>query len=100
MQQNMDVALTDSLCSILVLFGSDFVTINTAAERIQRPTGKRECRGALRAKRAETCQGLEINIGKLLLVYFMRPPDLEALGVLRPLGACGPGAICPLSPSQ
>ena len=76
MQQNMDVALTDSFCSILGLFGSDAVTINTAAERIQRPMGKREVRGALRAKRAETSQGLEINFGKLLLVYFMRPPDL------------------------
>jgi len=28
----------------------------------------------------------------------MRPPDLEALGVMRPLGACGPGALCPLPP--
>ena len=37
-----------------------------------------------------------MNFGKLLLVYFMRPPDLEALGVMRPLGACGPGTVCPV----
>ena len=28
----------------------------------------------------------------------MRPPDFEALGVMRPLGTCGPVAICPLPP--
>ena len=32
-------------------------------------------------------QGLETNFGKLLLVYFMRPPDLEALGAKSPFGA-------------
>ena len=66
------------------------------AERILRPWGKRDGGGALRAKRAENVQGLEINFGKLLLAYFTRLPDLEALGVMRPLGACDPGAICPL----
>ena len=35
---------------------------------------------------AENVQGLAISYGKLLLVYFMRPPDLEVLGVKRPLG--------------
>ena len=28
----------------------------------------------------------------------MRPSDLEALGVMRPLGACSPGAIGPMPP--
>ena len=55
-------------------------------------------RGPLRAKRAENFQGLETKFGKLLLVYFMRPSDLEALGVMRLLGVCGPGAICPRPP--
>ena len=32
------------------------------------------------------CQGLEINYGKVLLVLFMRPPELKALSVMRPLG--------------
>ena len=41
---------------------------------------------ALRVKRVGNFQGLEVNFGKLLLVYLMRPPDLEALGVMRPLG--------------
>ena len=35
----------------------------------------------------KNCLGLEISIGKLLLVYFTRPPDLEALDVMWPLGA-------------
>ena len=39
---------------------------------------------------------LDIYFGKLLLVYLMRPLDLEALGVMRPLRAGSPGAICPL----
>jgi len=26
----------------------------------------------------------------------MRPPDVEALGVMKPLGPLGPGAISPL----
>ena len=51
------------------------------------------------AKRTGTFQGLEINFGKLLLVYFMRPPDLEAMSVMSPYAACGPGAICPPAPS-
>ena len=37
-------------------------------------------------KGAENFQGLEINFGKTLLVYFMRPLDFEALGAMRPLG--------------
>ena len=71
-----------------------------AAERILRLRDKRERRAPLRAKGAENSQSLEINFGKLLLVYFMRPPDVEAQGVMRPLGACGPGGNffhCPLS---
>ena len=47
------------------------------SERNQRPRGKRERRGHF--------QGLKINFGKLLLVYFMRPSDLDALVVMRPL---------------
>ena len=46
----------------------------------------------------ENSQDLEISFGKLLLVYFMRPPDLEAFGARRPLGACSPGDICPPAP--
>ena len=46
-------------------------------------------------EREEHFQGLESNFGKAMLVYFMRPPDLEAFDVMRPLGARGPGAICP-----
>ena len=38
--------------------------------------------------------GSRINFEKLVLVYFMRSPDLEALGVMRSFGACGPGEIC------
>ena len=38
----------------------------------------------LRVKRAENFPRLENNCGKLLLTYFMRPPDNEALGVIRP----------------
>ena len=49
-------------------------------------------------KRAEHFHGLEINFGKLLLIYFVRPPGLKALGVIRSLGACGRGAIYPLPP--
>ena len=40
------------------------------------PSDKREIRGLLRAKRSENFQGLEINFGKLMLVYIMRPPRL------------------------
>ena len=36
-----------------------------------------------KAKRAENFQGQEINLGKLLLVYSMRPQNLEALGAMR-----------------
>ena len=46
--------------------------------------------------RAENFQSLEINFGKLLLLYFMRPQDVEALVVMRPLVAWDPVAICPL----
>ena len=28
----------------------------------------------------------------------MRPPELQALGVMRPHGACDPGEICPYPP--
>ena len=49
---------------------------------------------------SENFQGLEINFRKLMLVYLMRSPDLEALGVMRSLGACGLGAICPPDPSR
>ena len=77
-----------------------FIRGNTvrAAQRILRPWGKRERRSPLQAKRAENFQSLQINFGKLLLVYFMRPPDLESLGAMRSLGPYGPGEICPLSP--
>ena len=34
---------------------------------------------------AENFQGQEINFGKSLLVYFLRPPDLEIMNVMRPL---------------
>ena len=47
---------------------------------VQRPWGETEI-SLLRTKRAENFQGTEINVGQLLLVYFMRPPDFEGLGV-------------------
>ena len=77
----------------------DITDIYRAGERTLRPRGKRERRDPLREMRAENFQGLEINFGKLLLVYFMRPPDLEVLGDMRSLGACGLGQFvpCPLS---
>ena len=49
----------------------------------------------LRAKREGNFLSREINFGKLLLVHFMRPPDLEALGVMR-LEALGQFAPFPL----
>ena len=42
--------------------------------------------------------GSRIKFGKLLVVYFMRPSDLEALNAVRSLGACSHGAICPPLP--
>ena len=50
------------------------LTMDRTAKRILRSQGNREGGGPLPAKRAENFQGLEINFGKLLLVYFMRPP--------------------------
>ena len=41
------------------------------------------------AKRVENFHGLEINFGKLLLVYFMRLP-MEALGVVGQLALFAP----------
>ena len=54
-----------------------------AAKRIQRPQGKRESQGPLEVKGAENLQVLEMNFGKLLLVYF-EAPNIEALGVEAP----------------
>ena len=73
------------------------VHFTRGAKRILRLSGKRERQDPLQAKRAENFQSLEINLGKLLLVSLLGLPDLEALGVMRSLGACDPGAICPLS---
>ena len=61
------------------------------------PRDKTERQGTLRAKRAENFQGLQINFEKFLLVYFMRPPDLEALGVMRLFEPRGSVAIYLLS---
>ena len=36
--------------------------------------------------RAANSQGLESNLRELVLGYFMKPPTLEALGVIRPFG--------------
>ena len=44
--------------------------------------GQKERPGPLRAVQAENFQGLEINFDKIVLVYFMRPSDLEGLGVM------------------
>ena len=33
-----------------------------------------------------------------MLVYFMRPPDLQAFGTMRPSGASGPGGNLPPAP--
>ena len=51
----------------------------------------RKCIGG---KQAENFQGLEINFGKLHLVYFMRPPDPkdEAPSTLKPLGKFAPSS--------
>ena len=51
------------------------------------PGAKEKDQAHLRAKRAESFQGLDINFEKFLLVYFMKPPDLKAEGVTRSLGA-------------
>ena len=37
------------------------------------PGAKEKKRSPLRAKQAENFQGLQVNFGKLLLVYFLRP---------------------------
>ena len=62
-----------------------------AVERIQRPGGKANDE---RTAMPPTCERskqkifhvLEITYGKLLLVYFMRCPEFEALGAKRSLG--------------
>ena len=59
-------------------------------------SGEKGKKRPLRAKRAENFHGREISFGQLLLAYFMKLPDFEALGVVRPLGALGLGAICSL----
>ena len=63
-----------------------FLATIRIADGVQRPRGKIERRGPLRAKRADKFQGIELNFEKLLLIFFMRPPDLEALGIMRPWG--------------
>ena len=63
------------------------------AERIYRSVAKEKEEASLRAKRAEKFQGLEIDAGKILLVYFMRPPGLEALGFVRPQDSLPPAPL-------
>ena len=54
-------------------------------ENTEAPGQKRKTR-PLRARRAEDFRVLDINYARLLLVYFMKSPDIEELGVARPLG--------------
>ena len=63
-----------------------------AFRELKAPKRKRKGR-SVRGKQVENLQGTEINFGKLPLVYYMRPPDLEILGVMRLLGPIGPGEI-------
>ena len=42
--------------------------------------------GAKGKDEIEYFRGLEVNYGELLLIYFIRRPDLEALGVIRSFG--------------
>jgi len=58
-------------------------TVIRVTERIMRIPGKSERLGPLTA---DSFQGLETYFGKLLLVCFTRPLDLEALDTMRPLG--------------
>jgi len=70
---------------------SMIIEINSQGRReTSEAPGQKRRRGPLRAKRAVNYQGQKTKYEKLLLVYFMRPPYLEALDV--------PGAICPLCP--
>ena len=43
-------------------------------------------------KQPEHFQGLE-ELWKVLLAYFIKPPDLEALGFMRPLGQFAPAPL-------
>ena len=72
-----------SHCQLLDCLNVNNALRASASERIQRPWGERGLRGPLRAKGADTFQGLEIKFEKLLLL--MRPRDLQALGIMRPL---------------
>ena len=47
---------------------------------------KEEEEAPVHAKQAENFYGLELYYGRLLLVYFMRPPHLEEFGAMTPLG--------------
>ena len=48
--------------------------------------GQIERRGVLAAKEQKIFRIWRIKLGKLFMVHFMKPPDFEALGVMRPLG--------------
>ena len=65
-------------------------------ENSEAPRKKRNM-SPLRAKRAENLYGLELYRGRLLLVYLMRPPQLEEFGVMRPLDLEALGPFAPLS---
>ena len=74
-----------SLLVFLITF-TNISSHNKGCRESSETRDKRERRRPLRAKRAKNVQGLAITFGKFLLAYFMRPPDLEALGVMKPLG--------------
>ena len=57
------------------------------------PWGKRERRGPLASEGSRKFS--VSNYGKLLLVYFIRSPDLEAFDIMRLLWPWDPVAICP-----
>ena len=57
---------------------SSLVTAGPPRE-IPRPWGKEAGQTPCERGEQKKFGGLNINFGKLLLVYFMRPPDLEVL---------------------
>ena len=61
-----------------------------------RPRNRRKRRDPLARKASRKFSGSRIWLWKTTAGLFYEAPNLEALGVMRPLGAFGPGAIRPL----
>ena len=70
-------------------------TYGQGRQKIQKYWDKRDRRGPLQTKRAENFQGLEINLGKLLLVYFMRLFRPWSIGCNEVLGPWSLGEFAP-----